>query len=860
GLRRILDEAPPAGPAAGSSDNSAAGLPLSSSVRQWLADFRRAIRARPLSDRFTECLAEMWQGPARWVVRSSATAEDLPDRAFAGMYDSFLGVRRFEDLCEKIKCCWASLWSERAYAYRQTHRLNHRQVGMAVLIQPLINAERSGVLFTADPVTGRTDQIVIEGCFGLPAALVAGRIAPDRIVVAKKMLRAVYHTVSAKLLRLEVDSDGSVVERDNPPHLAQRPCLDRRLARRLGRLALRAERRLGGPQDMEWAEVHGRIWLLQSRPITALPERPPAGRPPRQIWTNANAGEVAPDVVSPLTWSIIEKAVMELFRPMMDVIGLDLAGQPLFGLVAGRVYFSVNTGVAILRKLPVDVSWQIHRIFGGDQEILLANALADLRPEDLGSVRIRWLRALLRCPRSLYEMGAARPAKARRYFARIQQEIQICQRQQFSSLTESELLRQMQERFVLTCRYLRGLIFMLQAMVTVPLLNWLCRRWLDDAAGIYANRLLVGSGDLEDVRSGLDLWRLALAAAGDKQVRELIERGDCWDDVGRGLDHLSGGAAFRQAWDAFMRRHGHHCRGEIELFNPRWAETPDYILRIVRGYLAGVGKADPEGAYRRRVQRREQLEEHCRRRLRNPLRRRIFQYVLAQARWGSTFRENIKSEVVRFLFQWRLALLELGRRWQRLNLCEDPQDIFFLTLDEIVALAPEKERAAVGALIRQRRQDYRRNQGICPPKIVVDRFDPDAVRPGAPPPNGGRRTFHGISVSAGVATGKARVIGRGDDRQQVRPGEILVIPFADPGWTPYFIPAAGVVMDLGGMLSHGSIIAREYGIPAVVNVQEATRIIRTGQTIRVDADRGLVACLDEPPAAPGSSDSPGPSS
>jgi rifampicin phosphotransferase len=290
-----------------------------------------------------------------------------------------------------------------------------------------------------------------------------------------------------------------------------------------------------------------------------------------------------------------------------------------------------------------------------------------------------------------------------------------------------------------------------------------------------------------------------------------------------------------------MERHGHHTRGEVDVMNPRWRDTPDVVLAMVRSYLLGGGEVDPDVAHRRRSVERRRLIDQCRRHLRNPLKRSLFDFFLGGSERWYLARENIKSEAVRLVALARHLLLLLGESFHRRHILADREDIFFLKLEELESVLSGTANFDVRAAVDARRAEYRKNLGITPPAVVVGRFDPDNFVPDSF--DADAETLTGLAVSPGVVTGRARVILRSDMTEQVLPGEVLVAPFTDPGWTPYFLQAAAIVMDRGGLLSHGSIIAREYGIPAVVNVGPATRIVQTGQMLQVDGTRGEVRIL-----------------
>jgi pyruvate,water dikinase len=365
-----------------------------------------------------------------------------------------------------------------------------------------------------------------------------------------------------------------------------------------------------------------------------------------------------------------------------------------------------------------------------------------------------------------------------------------------------------------------------------------------------ANRLLTGMGDMNDAAAGHELWLLAEQAARDPDIKTVLLGERAFSVVASRLEGCRGGRAFRVQWDSFMHRHGHHTRGEIELFNPRWSECPDLVLGMVRGYVEAINAGHPGPVVRRDALASERvaLENECLGRLRNPLKRALFRFVLHRGQKGGQLRENLKSEMIRWLTFLRCFLLELGRRLAARGRLADASDIFFLEIEELQSGSLLDPGTDLRALVAGRRAEYERNLKLTPPAVVVGRFDPDRFAPEVV--DRGTKVFHGLGVSAGVATGRARVVLRSDANERVQAGEILVAPFTDPGWTPYFVAAAGIVTDLGGMLSHGSIVAREYGIPAVVNVGPATQIIRTGQWLEVDADRGVVKVLDTAPETP----------
>ena len=787
-----------------------------------LEEIRRLITRAPLIEALREQIAAAYDrlGATIVAVRSSATAEDLPGHSFAGQYETILGVKSLEECLDAIKKCWASLWTDRAFEYRRRNGIDHQQVEMAVIVQQQIEPNAAGVAFTVDPVTGSRSRIVIESCRGLGEALVSGNVQPDRILLRKKSL---------ELIRQNL--------------VAGEPSLDLKSARRLGRSVRHIEKRLGGPQDVEWALREGTLWFLQARPITALPE--PKPWEDRQVWTNLNLGEVAPDVMTPMTYSVIIPMLVPLFGDVLRLCGVDAHRTPLMGLVAGRLYFNINLGLAVARPFisPAKVA-ALNRAFGGEQVRGFESGEFDICEEDLPDVGFSWPRCILSWPRTIGRLITHRAGGIDKFIARLRAYNNAMARLSSETVTTEELARITTHTFseaIKDC----SLLYFWSGAVALGVLRKACCDWLGDKGEGLGYRLLTAQGGMADVEAAFDLWRLAALAHEDKETEAVLSGDDAWGTISPKLAATDHGRQFLAAWDRFMATHGHHGHSEIEFFSPRWSEMPDYILGLVRGYLRSIDQTNPLEKQRQLAEQRERLAEQCRRKLTNPIKRRLFDWSLGQTGKLARERENSKSEAVRLTAGFRRLLLELGERLRQQGILQDRKDIFFLEAAELEPVVQGRADFKLKERIAQRRAEYEWNMTQTPPPVVVGRYDPQ--KQAASRIDTTVKVLKGLAVSPGIATGKARVITHPDNGQHVEPGEILVAPLTNPAWTPYFLPAAGVVMDLGGLLSHGATIAREYGLPAVVNVGPASRIIRTGQTIRVDGDRGTVTILEETP-------------
>ena len=783
-----------------------------------LLEIRQAIINAPLADSLRSELENHYQAFANCcvAVRSSATAEDLPGHSFAGQYETYLGVTGLSNYIEAIKKCWASLWTERAYDYRQNNSIDHMTLDMAVIVQSLVEADASGVIFTADPVNGYKSRIVIETVPGLGDRLVSGEATPQRFVIAKRKYRIVCKNMTVE------------------------PCITDPMVKKLAKLGNKIEKYFGCPQDIEWAISNNKIFFLQSRPITAIPQQ--KSWEDRQAWTNGNAGEVAPDVMTPITWSVIQSAFKPFFRSVLRFFCVDVGDNPVTGLVAGRIYFNINTGMGAIRHLP---GWQkidFSAALGGEHNKVYELGQLDIPEEDVPDIRGSFLRMLLKLPVALPPLLFYKSQKAQALLDKMASKNKQLRSLDTSAMAD-EKLAERSEAIVTEDLHAWDAKFLMCAMYPFPFFYTICNKWLGDNDIGIANRLLSGLSGMDDANAGLDLWRLAQKAHEDAETEKSVLGNDKWLTVRAKLSKAEAGREFLKMWDAFMSHHGHHCRGELELFNQRWFERPDFILSLVRNYLSSIEQLDVLENSRKLALEREKLAEDCRQQLKNPIKRCLFNYSLQKAQLGSVMRENFKSEIVRQLAELRKMLIELGQRLNKKGIIENKDDIFFLEIEEIRPVTENKAAFDVKDVIASRRKEYEKNKTVTPPKVVIGKFDPDNFVPENV--DADIEVLNGVSASPGVVTGKARVILKANTDEQVLAGEILVAPFTDPGWTPYFIPAAAIVMDMGGILSHGSVVAREYGIPAVVNVGPATKIIKTGQTIQVDANRGIVKILKD---------------
>src|ERR1039457_4002438 len=433
---------------------------------------------------------------------------------------------------------------------------------MAVLVQEMVAADWSGVLFTADPLTGATDRVVVEYVRGLGDTLVQCLVQPERMVIEKR---------TGRVPALASDFE------------------------RLFALACETERLFGTPQDIEWA-----------RPITGAP--PTRTWEARQVWSNLNAGEVMPDVATPITWSLLQQLLDPVLGSVFRLIGADLSGGLGVGRVAGRVYFNVNTVLAAIKPFSflLNRAPELALALGGGQIADTRQLLQSIPDEDLPDLGFRWPKYVLSWPRILRELIRHSPRRGDAWVAHLKTRLDELVRVDVEAMSTPELVRFFTQ---LVQDGFDGwdLLYLGTQAAALPIFEMTCRRWLDDPELTLGYRLFSGLGGVPEAEAGLALWRLAALAHADRQTASTLAASGSWVDVLAKLQQTEPGRQFAGAWSAFMSEHGHHCRGELELFNARWSETPDYSLGLVRGYLRSIDESNPVANQQRLAEERQRI-------------------------------------------------------------------------------------------------------------------------------------------------------------------------------------------------------------------------------------------------------------
>lgn len=790
-----------------------------------------------LVDEITAATADLLiQGPV--VVRSSACGEDSNEAAFAGQLDSFLNVRTQEQLLTALKRCWASYWSHRSLTYQLTRGIQLQAMG--VIVQRQIDARFSGVLFTRHVQHTNQDSMVLEYCEGLADGLVSGNVSPRRLFI---------------------DRQGIVSDDPVPCAEAIQPLSDE-LLQQLGSWGRALEDDFDHPQDIEWCvDDSGQLYLVQSRPITTLKQ-------PCQkiVWSNANVNENFPDPISPLLYSVASTGYYHYFRNLGTAFGIsatriDLMEYPLRNLVgthAGRLYYNLTNIHAVLRAAPLGefLAEAFNQFVGAestdrDERAPRWTSLRRGRLRELAEA----LRIAVKATGSLWRMP--------RGIARFEETVDIfaddSHPDRLPSLDWPELLALWRRFLRIRSQWTEAALADAASMISYRLTQrLLSAEFTNEADAAIANRLLTG---LCDIVSGLPterLWDLSRLIRQHESLATAITC-DPPDQVWQQIESDASLAPVRRALEEFLETWGFRCSGELMLTQPSYQEDPASLIPLLATYVTRNGES-PEEHLQRQQRCRERETERVLRVLRTkslasllpwPRKDAVARRLIHWTQRSVACRERARLKQALLYSRFRRLALAVGKSFADRDLLYDPEDIFYLTCDEVeqvinsAAMLP----MTTADLAKLRRAELASLSQYRPPdhiELAPGQFwEPStAVIPentGAEP----RRNLHGTAVSSGTIVGRAIVLT--DPRQftEVQEGDLLVTRQTDPGWGPILFLVRGLVMERGGMLSHGAILAREYGIPTVVGIPNATECICSGDILRIDGDRGLVEVLGQ---------------
>ena len=756
------------------------------------------------------------------AVRSSATAEDLPEASFAGQQETYLNVSGGQSVLEAVRKCWASLWSGRAIAYRARQGIGSEGLSLAVVVQLLVPAQAAGILFTANPVNGRRDQVVISASWGLGEAVVGGLVNPDSLTVDKASGH-ILERLTADKSTMTVCTENGTQEQPVADALRHAPVLHDEAVIELTALAVQVERIYGMAMDIEWAWVDGVFAILQARPITALPEpemAPPVGWPlpdPRATYMRGSISDFLPDPLTPLFASMGLPALQANLNRVLD----HLLGS--HGLLPEKFFLTIN-----------DYSYMNYR-FKARQWWQIVTRMVPKLFKMLREGERHWRESVL-----------PRYAEASAYWKTVELEKE----------SAPELLQGVQRIVNLAAEYLTSLQVSTmgaaagsEGLFTV-LYNKLMRRADDPAAPTF----LMGFDNIP-IQAEKELYDLAqwcrererlafyLVSRPSRQIADRFRNGVCplhvpADDWG----------AWRERLQGYLETYGHSIY-DLDFGKLLPAEDTTPTMAALQLFIRGLGK-NPHVRQQDLARQREVAVQGMLNRLKW-LKLKIFRKSLSVAQRLAPVREDGIANIGLGYPVLRRMLRELGRRLVQRGMLEGSDDIFWMQAVEIERAADALEKKLpvdnLQQTIQQRRALWRAEKRLTPPSQLPMKGKMFGIKTEAwVPVSADTQTgniLKGLGASPGQVTATARVLHGPGDFGQMQPGEILVADTTTPAWTPLFAMASAIVTNVGGPLSHGSIVAREYGIPAVLGTGVSTKRIRSGQTIRVDGSAGVVTLL-----------------
>lgn len=753
------------------------------------------------------------------AVRSSATAEDLPQASFAGQQDTYLNVSGEDALLEATRKCWASLWTARAIGYRARQDIPAESAALAVVVQLLVPAQAAGIMFTANPLNGARDQIVINASWGLGEAVVGGLVTPDSLTIDKNTGKIISRKTAEKLLQT-VRVNGSTEERPVPENLKQVPVLSDSETQELARLGEEIESLYKMPMDIEWALADGKFFIVQARPITALPE---------------------PDPPIPAEWKLPEGAyaamrnnIVELMTeplsPLFKTLGLNAVNRSMGGLLSGffgnqdvmpgeliitvndYAYYNGSVKFIPMMKIILDTPGIMRRMFTGAVERWTETG----RPEYV-SIVSRWQTS------TWIELPSGELIKA------------------ISQLTEAAI-----DAYgslvsgVLPAAWISeawfSLIYRLVKRAADPSAPTFLMGF--DSLPIRADKSLFDISRWVLEHDGLSAY-LKTTAATDLAAQLNVEQMPL--EVGE-----SEWREWRQRFHAHLRVFGHTIYN-LDFANPVPADDPAPMLETLKMYLAGQG-VDPYTRQKTSAERRERAIQAMRKKLKG-MRLKLFNKNLERAQRYAPLREDGLADVGLSYPIIRQMIFELGKRFTVAGVIQRVDDIFWLQQAEIEDVAARLDRGeqveSLAEFIPRRKARLRSAERATPPMALpqIKVFGVDVLSKRSA--KDGDQRLRGVAASPGSVTAVANILHGPEDFSKMRTGDVLVASITTPAWTPLFARAAAVVTDIGGPLSHGSIVAREYGIPAVLGTDSATKQIQDGQMITVDGDSGLVTLIGD---------------
>ncbi len=769
-----------------------------------------------------------------YAVRSSATAEDLSGASFAGQQDTFLNVQGKANLLYNIKKCWASLFSDRAIVYRNQKGFPHDKVKLAVVVQRMIFPDVSGIMFTADPVTGNRKIVSIDASFGLGEALVSGLVSADLYQV--KSDKVIHRQIARKEVEIRANRSGGTLSEEIEEERKTAPSLSEENALQLAGIGRRIQEHFGSPQDIEWGLVEGQIFILQSRPITTLYPLPIINDDLIHLYLSFGHPQMMTDAMKPLGIS-----VMRTILPF----GKAMPGEEshLLKEAGSRLYFDVTPLLhypQVRKRLPSLLPAVDESIGRAVQDFItrgeFQEAMKPDRRPDLFQIR-KIVPMVFTITGNILYRDNNQAIDQLNGFIREQVQVNRSRLEETSGLNRIELTQDMLSSLISEI-IPRIAPYLPAGIATYKMIENLSQKWLgdnDELPGISKSP----PGNVA-TEMGLYLGDLADSLRSYPEVIEYMEHADNAGFL-TNLPEVAGGKEVLPLFQEFLQKYGMRGTGEIDITRMRWREEPTQFLPMILSYV----KSARPGQHRRNFEAGKKEAELMAARLVNRLRKKPWGFLKARTmqrlirvyRSLIGMREHPKYFIVQNLDWIKKAIIQDANTLVAAGVLQNADDIFWFSLPEIKEMIARQQTEQNNIEIRKSK--FFSDSKLTPPRAMTSEGEIITSQITVQTPAG---FLAGSPVSAGTVEGRARVILKLEEAH-LNKGDILVAPYTDPGWTPLFPLAAGLVTEVGGLMTHGAVVAREYGISAVVGVEGATRKIADGQWIRVDGTQGIIELM-----------------
>jgi pyruvate,water dikinase len=757
-----------------------------------------------------------------YAVRSSATAEDLPHASFAGQHDTYLNIIGFDAIMQHISKCWASLFTDRAVIYRMQNGFDHSQVYLSVIVQRMVFPQASGILFTADPITSNRKLLSIEASFGLGEALVSGLVSPDCYKVQGEEI--VDKMIATKKIAIYGLKEGGTETQQIDPNQQKTQTLTEQQILQLARTGRQIEAYFGCPQDIEWCLLDDTFYIVQSRPITTLYPIPEANDQENHVYVSVGHQQMMTDSMKPLGLSFF---LLTTPAPMRKA--------------GGRLFVDITLNLAS----PVSREMLLNAL--GQSDPLIKDALTTII--DRGN----FIKSL---PSDKKELNPSKSNKGMSSAGfQIENDPTLVSDLIKSSQTSIEELKQnIQTKsgldlfdFILEdIQQLKKILFdpqslgvIMAAMNASSWINEKMNKWLGEKNAADTLSQSVPNNITSEM--GLALLDVADVIRPYPEVIDYLQHVKD-DNFLEKIVKFDGGKETQDAMYDYLSKYGMRCAGEIDITKTRWNEKPSILVPVI---LSNIKNFEPNASNRKFEQGRQEAlkkEQELLDRLKQlpdgEQKAKETKRMIDQIRNFIGYREYPKYGMVNRYFVYKQALLKEAEQLVQANVIHEKEDIYYLTFEELHEVV--RTNKLDYQIINKRKDEYKLYEKLTPPRVITS--DGEIIVGEYKRENLPAEAIVGLPVSSGVIEGRARVILKMEDAD-LEDGDILVTTFTDPSWTPLFVSIKGLVTEVGGLMTHGAVIAREYGLPAVVGVENATKLIRDGQQIRVHGTEGYIEIL-----------------